>query len=241
METDRELTQAEIDANVALTLAEARRAEAEAKAAEANATKSDLEARVAAIVLDETERQHRARLAADLHHHVYRFGGEVSGKAVTSCMMHLTEWHRLDPECDIEVVFSSPGGSIVDGMALFDFLQQLRRDGHRITTGSIGYAASMAGVLLQAGDHRWIGEQSWLMIHRAAFGAVGQTHEIEDRVKWVQRIERRIIQIFTTRSHLTERRIRNNWDRKDWWIEAEEALELGLVDEVRGKLPEREA
>ena len=153
-------------------------------------------------------------------------------------MSKLTQWHRKDPECAIEVIFSSPGGSIIDGFELFDFLQDLRAQGHHITTGSLGMAASMAGVLLQAGDSRWIGHQSWMMIHRAAFGAIGKTYEIEDEVELVKRIEDRILDIFSSRSKLSQSQLRKNWDRKDWWIDADECLVLGLVDEIRAMMPE---
>ena len=155
-------------------------------------------------------------------------------------MNKLTQWHRKDPKCPIEIVFSSPGGSIIDGFELFDFIQYLRGKGHTITTGSLGMAASMAGILLQAGDVRWIGHQAWLMIHRAAFGAIGKTYEIEDEVKLVKRIEGRILDIFTSRSNLTKHKIIRNWDRKDWWIDADEALEMGLVDEVKAMMPEHQ-
>ena len=92
----------------------------------------------------------------------------------------------------------------------------------------------MAGILLQAGDKRWIGHQSWILIHRASFGAIGKSFEIEDEVELIKRIEERIINIFTTRSNLTSLKIKRNWDRKDWWINADEALEMGLVDEIKG-------
>ena len=138
----------------------------------------------------------------------------------------------------MEIIFASPGGSIIDGFELFDHIQHLRNEGHHITTGSLGYAASMAGILLQAGDTRWIGHQAWVMIHRAAFGAYGKTFEVEDEVKLVKRMEERILDIFTSRSNLTRNKIRRNWDRKDWWISADEAVDLKLVDEVRAVLPE---
>ena len=76
------------------------------------------------------------------------------------------------------------------------------------------------------------------MIHRAAFGAYGKTFEIEDEVKFVRRIESRIVDIFTLRSKLSKLKIKRNWDRKDWWISADECLELNLVDEIRGMMPE---
>ena len=176
--------------------------------------------------------------ASDERNFLYRFNDKVSKDTVRHCMETLTEWHRLDSECAIEIIFSSPGGSIIDGFELFDFLQDLRNKGHHLTTGTLGYAASMAGVLLQVGDIRWVGQQAWIMIHRAAFGAWGKTYEIEDEVKFIQRIEERILAIFTSRSNLTKNKIKRNWDRKDWWISADEALTMNLVDEIRAKMPE---
>ena len=176
--------------------------------------------------------------ASDERNFLYRFNDKVSKDTVRHCMETLTEWHRLDSECAIEIIFSSPGGSIIDGFELFDFLQDLRNKGHHLTTGTLGYAASMVGVLLQAGDIRWVGQQAWIMIHRAAFGAWGKTYEIEDEVKFIQRIEERILAIFTSRSNLTKNKIKRNWDRKDWWISADEALTMNLVDEIRAKMPE---
>ena len=54
---------------------------------------------------------------------------------------------------------------------------------------------------------------------------IGPNVEIEDEVAWIKRIEERIIHIFTSRSNLTKLKIKRNWDRKDWWINADEALE----------------
>ena len=178
------------------------------------------------------------RNSRDDRNYLYRFNEKISSESVKKCMQTLTEWSRLDQECAIEIIFSSPGGSIIDGFELFDFLQDLRYQGHHLTTGTLGYAASMAGVLLQAGDVRWVGQQAWVMIHRATFGAWGKTYEIEDEVKFIQRIEERILGIFTSRSNLSKTKIKRNWDRKDWWISADEAMEMGLVDEIRAKMPE---
>lgn len=220
-------TPEEIEATVAKLRAEAAKAEAETRKALADAEKAEVSA--------EKEREKRTKeLAGDDYHRVYRFNGSVESASTKTCMAQLTEWSRLDPGCSIEIIFSSPGGSIIDGMALFDFTQQLRAKGHHITSGTVGMAASMAGILLQIGDKRWMGHQSWLMIHRAAFGIQGQTFDVEDRVKWIKRIEDRILDIFVSRSNLTKRKIKGNWDRKDWWITSEEALGMGLIDEIRG-------
>ena len=235
----------EIAADIALKEAEARKMEADAKNAEALFRKNEIEADKSAVELQfkkmdliAKEEKRAKEKAADEENFLYRFGSEVSSSSVSSCIKKLTEWHRINPKCNIEVIFSSPGGSIIDGFELFDHIQHLRNEGHHIATGTLGYAASMAGILLQAGDTRWIGQQAWMMIHRAAFGAYGKTFEIEDEVKFVKRMEERILDIFTSRSNLTRNKIKRNWERKDWWISAEEALELKLVDEIRAKMPE---
>lgn len=230
-----EALKAKVLAEAAKFHAEADQFTAQAEWYRAEARKFDAEARVADLDASHKERQRREADAADVHHHCYRFTGGVGKDSVEKCMSKLTEWHRLAPTgTPFEVIFFSPGGDIISGMALFDHLRWLSSVGHKITTGMTGMAASMGGILMQAGDHRWASGESWYLIHRASFGAGGKTFEVEDEVEWVKRIEKRIIKIFTTRTHLTEAKIKRNWDRKDWWIDADQALEFGLVDEIRG-------
>ena len=231
-------SQEEIAADITLKEAEAALKAAEATKVNAEARKAEYLANEAELKYHETRQKFDRAQSLDEMNYLYRFDGGVDASSVKQCMKKLTEWSRLNSKCDIEIVFSSPGGNIIDGFELFDFIQGLRAKGHHITTGSLGYAASMAGILLMAGDTRWIGHQSWMMIHRAAFGAYGKTFEIEDEVKFVRRIEARILDIFALRSKLTKQKIKRNWDRKDWWISADECLELNLVDEIRGMMPE---
>lgn len=236
-EEKKELEKAEIE----VKLSEAKKNESESKRIDAEARKLVAEAATAELEAEVLYRIRDREMCSDEENHLYRFSREISRFSVEACMVKLTQWHRQNEKCPIEIVFSSPGGSIIDGFELFDFIQELRHSGHIITTGSLGMAASMAGVLLMAGDKRWIGHQSWLMIHRAAFGAIGKTFEIEDEVKLVKRIEERIVDIFTSRSKLTKSKIKRNWDRKDWWIDADECLELNLVDEIKAMMPEHPA
>jgi ATP-dependent Clp endopeptidase proteolytic subunit ClpP len=233
--TTPEQTPPQTPEQAAKLIAEADAATAAAEKARAEARKASAEARRAELELAKAYRAETAELARDEHHHVYRFVGSVTGTSVAACVAKLTEWHRADPGCDIEVIFTSPGGSVIDGFVLFDFVRGLSAAGHRITVGVLGMAASMAGILLQMGDRRWVGREGWVMIHRASFGVSGSTYEIEDEVEWVQRLEKRILDIFVERSggKLTARVIKRNWDRKDWWLTSEEALEFGVVDEVR--------
>ena len=236
--TDRNRSEAEIKAELDQKHAETRKIEIETRKLEAEAEKAELELKEQEIKYFNAHRKFQKERSVDEENHLYRYDGEISHGSVKNCLAKLTEWSRLDPGCDMEIVFSSPGGSIIDGFELFDFIQDLRCKGHKITTGSLGMAASMAGILLMAGDVRWLGHQSWMMIHRAAFGAYGKTFEIEDEVKFVQRIEERILDVFTSRSKLTKQKIKRNWERKDWWISSDECLDLELIDEIRGTMPE---
>jgi ATP-dependent Clp endopeptidase proteolytic subunit ClpP len=216
--------------------AETKKIEAEIRKIDAEALGAESHARIKQLEVDKKEQEWRREKARDEENMVYRFNTIVDKSHVYECMHRLTQWSRRHPKCNIEIVFSSGGGGIIDGFVLFDFIQELRARGHKVTTGSLGMAASMAGVLLQAGGHRWMGHQAWMMIHRAAFGAIGKTFEIEDEVAWIKRIEDRILEIFEKKSNLTRLKIKRNWDRKDWWISSDEALELGLIDEIKGKI-----
>ncbi len=124
-------------------------------------------------------------------------------------------------------------------MALFDCIQELRRKGHFITTRALGMAASMAGILLQAGDKRVISREAYLLIHEISAGAVGKIGEMEDDMIFLNKIQGRILDIFATRcqatkapNKLTRQRLANGWKRKDWWLDSAECLKYGLVDEV---------
>ena len=205
---------------------------AEAEHAKAEARKSKAEAAIVEIALHDARRQEKRHLASDQYHHVYRLLGSIGSSSVLECISQLAIWERTEPGCEIELIISSPGGSVVDGMALWDYLLELRQSGHHLTTKARGTAASMAGILLQAGDTRIMGAESWLLIHEAAFGAIGKIGEIEDTVEWVKHIQDRILDIFAARSKLTKKQIQARWRRKDWWLSSADALQLGFIDEI---------
>jgi ATP-dependent Clp protease protease subunit len=205
---------------------------AEGRKADAEARKALAEAEAAEIDLERKRHEERKRLALDEHHHVYRFIGEVSGASVKTCIDQLQTWHRLDPACPLTLILQSPGGEIISGMALWDYLQELRDGGHHLTTIARGYAASMAGILLQAGDVRVIGSEAWLLVHEASFGAGGSMGQVEDTVEWVKAIQKRILEIFAARSRLSVKQIERRWKRKNWWLDSTEALKLGFVDRI---------
>lgn len=220
-----------LEAEAIAAFALARRDGALAREAEAKAAKLELEL----VALHEKE---TTRRASDSHNHVYQFDGKIDSGSVMRCMSQMREWDRLDSECDIELLFNSPGGSVIDGMALFDLLVRLSKRGggkHCITIGTQGYAASMAGILLQAADVRWIGAQSYLMIHEVSAGTGGKIGEMKDDVKFYDAICARVVDIFVKRSEgkITRAKFKTSWERTDWWMLSDEALKLGFVDEIR--------
>ena len=217
-------------------IAEADQAHAAAENARAEARRTNAEAARLEVEARNAELTERLKLATDEHNQVYRYNDDISYASVEKCIDQISKWHRLSPGCPIEIVFNSEGGDISAGMSLFDFLRRMSAEGHEITTGCEGMAASTAGVLLQTGDRRWMGKQSWLLIHRSSFHVGGSTYEVEDELKTIRRAEARIIDIFKNRTggKLTGAKIRANWRRADWWIESEDCLKLGLVDELKG-------
>ena len=131
------------------------------------------------------------------------------------------------------IVFNSPGGEVTEGLALFDFIQELRSRGHEIETISIGMAASMAGILLQAGDNRVMGKNAVILIHEVSSITYGGASSMADDLKFVEMLQDKILDILAERSTLTKRQIRNRWLRKDWWLDAETALKFGFIDSIQ--------
>lgn len=216
-------------------LAEARRADAEVEAFAEEARTRRAQADVAEITAVVTKKEHDRSLAADRENNIYRFAGAVSDDSVAKAMDYLSRWDRLNPGAPLELQFYSLGGSVLAGLALWDFLEHIKAQGHTITTVINGVAASMAGILAQVGDVRVMGKESWLMIHEVAFGAQGKVGEVEDTTEWVKMVCKRVVSIFVSRSggKMTPAKFKALWTRKDAWISSDEALKLGFVDEVR--------
>lgn len=202
------------------------------------ARKLAAEAEQQEVILRKSLRSERDELAKDTHHKVYVFDKPVAESSVKACVQQLTTWSRQDPECDIEIQINSPGGSIFDGFALIDAIRLLRDKGHKITMVALGMAASMAGVILQAADERVMGANALMLIHEGSLGAVGDFGEVEDRVALMKLMHERILELFEERAKplnpkTTKRYIRQHWQRRDWWLTAEDCLKHGFVGAVR--------
>lgn len=186
------------------------------------------------------DKEHKKRevdtiLARDFYHYIYRFNGEVEEKNVTDLTHTLSQWDRRSEEGEpFTVIFNSPGGGVVQGMALYDELRQQSRR-HPITTIARGHASSMGGILMQAGDTRIVGREAWVLIHEVSGILHGSFGDMEDRMEWLKRQQDRILDIFAERSNgkRSRRQFERAWKRADFWLDAEDCISWGVADEIQ--------
>jgi ATP-dependent Clp endopeptidase proteolytic subunit ClpP len=201
----------------------------------AQAREADAKARSAELTVAKMEHEAEKQAASNAENWVLHF--EHSVRDTQPVREKLDTWHRLDPEAPWTIVMNSPGGSVIDGMALFDHLaaHSLRGGGtHHLTIICRGYAASMAGILAQAADDRVCGPESYLMLHKVSTITGGSLDDIEDEVEFLKMITTRVEDIFVNRSggKLTRATLRRKWARRDWWVSSQDALKYGLVDRI---------
>lgn len=165
---------------------------------------------------------------------VYTFYNPIKNSTVYDAIREISHWARRDPAAPIKVVLNSPGGSVLDGLAFYDFLIDLRKSGHEVEVLALGMAASMGGIILQAGSKRTMGANAWLLIHEVSDVVIGNFSEMEDQIEFTKRLQDNLLDILAERSNMTTAQIKRKWKKKDWWLSAKEALELGFVDEING-------
>jgi ATP-dependent Clp endopeptidase proteolytic subunit ClpP len=214
------------DAQIENNLAEAARHRKEVE-------KLDVELEIAALMLSDRKRIEKMNLAAASQNRIYTFWDAINEVSAHKAMSTIAEWAREDPGCKIQIIFNSPGGHALDGLALFDFLQELKRKGHEVETMALGMAASMGGVLLQAGSRRVMGRHAYLLVHEVAGGAIGKVSELQDVTKFTERLQERLLDILAERATMSKEDIRTKWLRRDWWLDADESLAAGFCDEIR--------
>ena len=163
---------------------------------------------------------------------VYSFYSGVYEDTVANAVKTIDEWSRVHPGKDINIQLTSPGGSVLDGLALYDFLRSLSAKGHKIIVTCFGECASMGSILLQAGDERKMGENSYIMLHEVSALSYGKTSELEDSLAFINILQDRLIRILCARSKLTPKVLQEMWRKKDIWIDAKKSVKLGLVDSI---------
>ena len=135
-----------------------------------------------------------------------------------------------DPDKDIQIYVNSPGGSVYAGLGIYDTMQYITPD---VATICTGMAASMAAVLLTAGEKgkRSALPHSRVMIHQPMGGASGQASDIEITAREIKKLKSELYEIIAKHSGNTIKKIEKDSDR-DYWMIAKEAKAYGMIDEV---------
>ncbi|MBP6810869.1 MAG: ATP-dependent Clp protease proteolytic subunit [Saprospiraceae bacterium] len=135
-----------------------------------------------------------------------------------------------DPKRDVQIFINSPGGSVIDGLGIYDTMQYVAPD---IATICTGLAASMGAVLLAAGakGKRSCLKHSQIMLHQPSGGAQGQVSDIEISYKLIKKMQKSLYDILSVHTGQTYEKVEADCDR-DNWLNGEEAKAYGLIDEV---------
>lgn len=138
-----------------------------------------------------------------------------------------------DPGKDISIYINSPGGVVQAGLGIYDTMQYISS---KVGTICTGMAASMAAVLLVAGENgrRSALPHSRVMIHQPSGGMQGQSSDMEIAVREVQKLRQELYHIISEHSGQSFKKVEKDSDR-DYWMTAQEALAYGMVDSVLTK------
>lgn len=158
---------------------------------------------------------------------------EVNAQTASLVVAQLLFLEGQDSEKDISLYINSPGGSVTDGLAIYDTMQYIKCD---VSTICVGMAASMGAFLLSSGakGKRIALPNSSILIHQPLIGGhglTGQTTDIEIAAKNLVQTKERLNRILAENCGKTVEDLARDTDR-DNWLTAIEALEYGLVDKV---------
>ena len=189
------------------------------------------------IVIEESGRGERA---FDIYSRLLRerivfLGEPVTSDSANRIVAQLLFLEADDPDKDIFLYINSPGGSVYDGLGIFDTMQHVKPDIHTVC---VGLAASMGAFLLCAGTK---GKRSSLlhsriMIHQPLGGARGQASDIRIQADEILFIKDKLNQELSDRTGQPIERIREDTDR-DFYMSPSEAVEYGIIDNIFNKRP----
>jgi ATP-dependent Clp protease protease subunit len=189
------------------------------------------------IVIEESGRGERA---FDIYSRLLRerivfLGEPVTAESANRIVAQLLFLEAEDPDKDIFLYINSPGGSVYDGLGIFDTMQHIKPD---VQTVCLGLAASMGAFLLCAGakGKRSSLTHSRIMIHQPLGGARGQASDI--RIQADEILKKKLNQELADRTGQPLPRIEEDTDR-DFFMSPAEAVAYGLIDKVIDKRPVR--
>lgn len=157
-------------------------------------------------------------------------GTDVNDYSANVIQAQLLFLDSADPGKDVSIYINSPGGSVYAGLGIYDTMQYIQSD---VSTICTGMAASMAAVLLVAGEKgkRFALKHSRIMIHQPMGGAQGQASDIEITAREIQKLKKELYEIIANHSGQPFEKVERDSDR-DYWMTAEEAKNYGMIDDV---------
>ncbi len=192
------------------------------------------------IVIEKSGRTERAydiysRLLKD---RIVFLGGQIDDAVANLVIAQMLFLSNEDSKTDIHFYINSPGGSITSGLAIYDTMQFLRCD---VATYCVGQAASMGAVLLAGGksEKRFLLNNSRVLLHQPMISGVltGPATDLDIEAKEILRLRERLYKILASHTGQAAEKIEKDCDR-NLWLEAEEAINYGLVDRILQKAPE---
>ncbi len=187
-------------------------------------------------VVEQTSRGERSydiysRLLKD---RIIFLGSPVDYEVANAIVAQLLFLEKEDPDKDIDMYINSPGGSVSDGLAIFDTMQLIKCD---VSTYCVGQAASMGAVLLAGGakGKRFCLEHARVMIHQVSAGTQGTLADMKVALKEFDRAMDILMKIMADSTGKTKEELYEDCDR-DYFMSGHEAMEYGIVDKVLAKL-----
>lgn len=157
-------------------------------------------------------------------------GTPIDNQIANLIVAQLLFLNREDPEKEIQMYINSPGGAVYAGLAIYDTMQMIPNP---ISTYAVGATASFGTVLLAAGSkgRRYALPHATIHIHQPLGGAQGQASDIEIQAKEILRLKARLNDILAKHTGKTTDVIEQDTER-DFYLNAESAVDYGLIDQV---------
>ena len=165
-----------------------------------------------------------------LNDRIVFLNGEVNEASANIVVAELLYLEAQDPDKDIQMYINSPGGSVTDGLAIYDTMQYIKAD---VATICVGMAASMGAFLLAAGakGKRMALPHAEIMIHQVLGGTQGQETDIQIEARHIARIKHTLTEALAASTGKSYDQVYADCERNNW-MTAEEAAEYGLIDKV---------
>ena len=183
-------------------------------------------------VVEQTNRGERSYdiFSRLLNDRIIFLGEEVNATTASLVVAQMLYLEAQDPDKDIQFYINSPGGSVTDGMAIYDTMQYIKCD---VSTICIGMAASMGAFLLSSGakGKRLALPNAEIMIHQPSAGTQGQITDMAIHLKRLEIIKKRMNHILADNTGKPLEVVTADCER-DNFMSAEEAKEYGLIDKV---------